>query len=115
MKVQVSPSNTSIITCLANDIGYESIFVEQLKCFANEGDILLALSGSGNSKNIVQALEWGNFNKLKTFSIVGYDGGKAKKISNLCVHLEINDMQISEDSQLIIGHIIMQWLNPEKC
>ena len=78
-----------------------------------KNDLLLVLSGSGNSRNILKALITAHSLKMNTFAILGYDGGKAKKIVKNFIHLPINDMQISEDSQLIISHICMQWLKKE--
>lgn len=111
LRVEALTSNPSVLTCLANDIGYESIFSEQLKVKANPGDILVILSGSGNSRNVINALETGNKMKLKTFAILGFDGGKCLSIAKNTVHFKINDMQISEDLQLIIMHMIMQKLS----
>lgn len=107
-------ANSSVITCLANDEGYESIFTEQLKTKANKKDVLIAFSGSGNSKNIINAITYANKKKIKTIAIVGFDGGKAKKIANLCIHIKVNDMQISEDFQTIIMHICTQSLMKKK-
>ena len=72
-------ANASVLTCLANDISYESIFSEQLAVSANEGDLLVALSGSGNSKNIVKALHQAKIQNLRSHLIVAFDGGEAKK------------------------------------
>ena len=113
INVESLSSNTSIITCLANDINYEDIFSEQLLAKGTKNDLLLVLSGSGNSRNILKALITAHSLKMNTFAILGYDGGKAKKIVKNFIHLPINDMQISEDSQLIISHICMQWLKKE--
>ena len=106
-------ANPSTITCLANDVSYEEIFALQLKTLAQKGDILVALSGSGNSKNIIRAIETANNLGMKTFAILGFDGGECKKIAHHPIHFEINDMQISEDMQLIVGHIIAQYLMKE--
>ena len=114
LKVHALSANPSIITCLANDEGYEKIFVEQLKVYANPNDIALAFSGSGNSQNILEALHWCNDNEVKTFGVLGYSGGKAKNLCQTAIHTPIDDMQISEDLQLIIGHVIMQWLCTKK-
>ncbi|MAW01661.1 MAG: phosphoheptose isomerase [Candidatus Pelagibacter sp.] len=108
LRINALPSNTSVITCLANDEGYDQIFVRQLSNLANHDDLVIALSGSGNSKNILEAIIWSNDNGLFTFSILGFDGGDAKKISKASIHTPVNDMQISEDLQLIICHMIMQ-------
>ncbi len=110
LKVEALSSNAAVLTCLANDIGYEKIFSEQIRVKGQPGDILVALSGSGNSPNIVQALEVANSLGLRTFAILGFDGGKAKELAHFPIHFPIDDMQISEDLQLIVGHICMQWL-----
>ena len=107
-------SNISLNTCLANDTGYENIFSHQLGSLAESQDILIALSGSGNSPNIVNAILKAKEIGLKTHAIIGYDGGKCKEISGNSIHLQINDMQISEDFQMIIGHILMKYLKKQK-
>ena len=116
LKVDALPANQSIITCIANDEGYEHIYSQQLKVRANAGDILIVLSGSGNSPNIVKALETGNEIGMTTFAILGYSGGKCKDIAQVALHFPIDDMQVSEDIQTVIGHMCMQWLsaNPVK-
>ena len=110
LRVESLSANPSIITCLGNDIGYENIYGEQLRVKANEGDILIVLSGSGNSPNIIKALEMGKSKGMKTFAILGFSGGKAKEIAEYPIHFEINDMQVSEDLQMMVGHMCMQWL-----
>lgn len=110
LRIDALPANQSIITCLANDEGYEYIFSQQLKVKANAGDILIVLSGSGNSPNVVKALEVANEMGLQTFAIVGFSGGKCKELAQTPIHFPINDMQVSEDIQTIIGHMCMQWL-----
>ena len=114
IKVEALPANPGIITCLGNDTGYENIFSHQLKVKANENDLLVALSGSGNSPNIIKALEIGKQLKMKTYAILAYDGGKSLDLADEVIHFPINDMQIAEDTQLIIGHTCMQWLNTHK-
>ncbi len=111
LKVESLASNSSVITCFANDLGYENIFSEQLRVKANAEDILIALSGSGNSPNIVKALEMGNAKGMKTFAILGFSGGKCKEIAKFPIHFEINDMEVSEDLQCTVLHICKQWLN----
>lgn len=110
LKVHALTANPSVLTCLANDVGYENIFTEQLKALSNKNDIALAFSGSGNSANVVEALRWCEVNGMETYAILGYSGGKAAKIAKNAIHIAVDDMQISEDLQLIIGHIIMQWI-----
>ena len=114
LRVEALSANAAVITCLANDVGYDRIYSEQLKVKGNSGDILIVLSGSGNSPNIVKALEVGNTLKMKTFAILGFNGGRCKEIAKYPIHFEIDDMQIAEDLQLIVGHICMQWLCNQK-
>jgi D-sedoheptulose 7-phosphate isomerase len=110
LRVEALSANPAVLTCLANDIGYEEIYAEQIKVKANPGDVLIVLSGSGNSANVVRALEMGNAKGMKTFAVLGFSGGRCKRIAQHSIHFEIDDMQIAEDIQLIVGHICMQWL-----
>ena len=105
------PSNPSIITCLGNDIGYENIYSHQLEVLGNSGDILIILSGSGNSINVINAILKAQTIGIKTYAIVGFDGGKCKEIADKNIHFKIKDMQIAEDTQLILFHICMQWIS----
>jgi D-sedoheptulose 7-phosphate isomerase len=110
LRVEALSSNPAVLTCLANDIGYENIFSEQIRVKGQPGDVLVVLSGSGNSPNIIKALETANSQGLKTFAILGFDGGRSKELAQFPIHFPVNDMQIAEDLQLISGHICMQWL-----
>jgi D-sedoheptulose 7-phosphate isomerase len=111
MRVEALTANAAVLTCLANDIGYDQIFAEQLRVKANPEDVLIVFSGSGNSPNVIKALETGNAIGMKTFAVLGYSGGKCKELAQHPIHFEIDDMQIAEDLQLIIGHMCMQWLS----
>ncbi|WP_445775311.1 SIS domain-containing protein [Shewanella sp.] len=113
LRVEALSANAAVLTCLGNDIGYENIFSEQLRVKADAGDILIVLSGSGNSPNVVSALVQGNSLGMKTFAILGFDGGRCKSLAQHAIHFPTDDMQISEDLQLIVGHICMQWLSKE--
>ena len=110
LNVEALSSNPAVLTCLANDIGYENIYLEQLRVKGKKGDILIVLSGSGNSKNIINAIKVANELGVKSFAILGFSGGECKKIANYPIHFSVNDMQISEDLQLIVGHMCMKWL-----
>jgi D-sedoheptulose 7-phosphate isomerase len=110
MRVSALPSNGSVVTCLANDLGYDEIFSRQLKVHGEAGDILIVLSGSGNSPNVVKALEQARSLRMKSFAILGYTGGKCLQLADVPIHFSVNDMQICEDLQLIVGHMLMQWL-----
>ena len=111
MRVEALTANSSVLSCLANDVDYSEIFSEQLVAKADENDLLIVLSGSGNSPNVVRALETANKIGMKTFAIVGYTGGKCRELAQVPIHFSINDMQISEDIQLIVGHMCMRWLS----
>lgn len=110
LRVQALPANQSITTCLANDISYADVFSEQLKVYANRSDVLIALSGSGNSANIIKAIKTAKDMGLQTFAILGYSGGKCLDMVDTAIHCAVDDMQIAEDVQVIVGHSIMQWL-----
>ena len=114
IKVESLASNPAIITCLANDIGYENIFSEQIKVKGVGGDLLIVLSGSGNSKNVINAIKEAKKNRLDTFAILGFDGGKCKKILKDYIHYNIDDMQISEDMQMIVLNMCIQKLMKQK-
>ena len=114
IKVEALPSNQAIISCLANDTGFENIFKHQLQVKANKGDILIALSGSGNSENIISAIKYSHEIGMQSYLITAFDGGRGKNVAENVIHIPVHDMQIAEDSQLIIGHICMQWLNSKK-
>ncbi|MDB4078016.1 SIS domain-containing protein [Amylibacter sp.] len=110
LRVNALSANPAVITCLANDIGYERIYSEQLSVMANPDDVLIVLSGSGNSPNIIAALEQAKVMNVKSYAILGFTGGRSKGLADVPIHFPIDDMQISEDLQLIVGHMLMQWL-----
>ena len=113
LRVEALPANTGILTCLANDTGYENIFSKQLEVKANSGDMLIVLSGSGNSTNIVNALIKASELNMVSYAILAFNGGRSKEYADHVIHFSINDMQIAEDTQLIIGHMCMQWTNTQ--
>lgn len=110
MRAHALSANTAIVTCLANDLDYSQIFSAQLKVYGRPGDLLLALSGSGNSPNILNAITAAKELGMRTFGVLGYGGGKAKDMVDVAIHFPIDDMQVAEDLQLVVGHMIMQWL-----
>ena len=110
LKVDSLSANPAVLTCLANDIGYENVYAEQLRVKGEPGDVLIVLSGSGNSPNVVKALEMGAAKGMTTFAILGFTGGKCKALAQHPIHFPVDDMQISEDLQMVIGHLCMQWL-----
>jgi D-sedoheptulose 7-phosphate isomerase len=110
LKITALPANTAVITCLANDESYSEIFSHQLAVLAKPNDVLIVLSGSGNSSNILKALETAKKMKMKSYALLGYSGGKAKSMADVSIHFAVDDMQISEDLQTMVLHSIMQWL-----
>jgi len=104
------PSNTALLTAVANDISYDQVFAFQLKKYAKNEDILLAISSSGNSPNIIAAIEMARSLGLCTISFVGFDGGKAKKISDCCIHIKVNNYGVVEDIHQSLMHILTQYL-----
>lgn len=110
MKVHSLTANTAVNTCLANDTGYENIFSGQLSALANANDLLIAFSGSGNSQNIIEAIKMAKSLGIKTHAVLGFDGGKCRELVDNPIHIPVDNMQIAEDFQMMIGHIIMMEL-----
>ncbi|NVO09848.1 MAG: SIS domain-containing protein [Bacteroidales bacterium] len=96
------------LMAIANDISYDDIFVEQLKNFIKSGDLVIGISGSGNSENVLKALNLAKEKKVETIAFVGFSGGKAKVIADVCVHIPVNDMEMTEDLHLLCFHAIKQ-------
>lgn len=102
--------NITSMMAIANDISYDDIFIEPLKNFGAPKDLVIGISGSGNSTNVVKAFEYAQSQQIKTVAICGYAGGKIKAMADLNVHAAINDMEIAEDLHLAIFHAIKQAL-----
>ena len=99
--------NIPTMMAIANDISYDEVFRYPLKCKMRSGDVFIGISGSGNSKNVVNALEYAKSIGGTTIAIVGYNGGKMKEIADYNIHVDINNMQISEDVHMIMDHLMM--------
>jgi len=110
-KVLCLNDNIPIMLAYANDISYESIFVEQLKNYIAEGDLVIGISGSGNSGNVLEAIKYANEAGARTFGITGFDGGELKNIAQKSIIIRSFDMQKVEDCHLIITHMIMQYFS----
>ena len=110
-KIHSLNDNQSVLTAIANDTGYENIFLNQLKIHFKTGDILIVLSASGNSLNLIKACNWIREKRGKIVGILGFDGGKLKKKCDLTIHIktEKNEYGPVEDAQLIINHILAHW------
>jgi D-sedoheptulose 7-phosphate isomerase len=102
--------NIGLVMSYGNDISFQDIFVEQLKNILLPGDLVIAISGSGNSENVIRAIEYANKNGAVTLGLCGYSGGKLKELAQHYVWAKVNDMQLSEDLHAVFGHIVMQSL-----
>ena len=98
--------NVSLISAWANDSAYEDIFAEQLENHVEPGDVVIGISGSGKSMNVVNALKLANSRKATTLALTGFDGGKVKDIAHLCLIVPNNSMEQVEDIHLLIEHVI---------
>lgn len=111
--------NISALMAIANDISYEDIFSEQLKNFLKKDDVVIGISCSGNSVNVIKAIEYANTAGAMTIALCGFRGGNLKRIANLVIHADIDDMEVSEDIHLIVTHFakqaIIKWLQASDC
>jgi D-sedoheptulose 7-phosphate isomerase len=102
--------NVGLLMSYANDISFEDVFAEQLKNILMPGDLVLALSGSGNSENVIRAVSYANAHGATTLGLCGYRGGKLKEVAQHVVWVDVDDMQLAEDVHFFFGHIVMQRL-----
>ncbi len=103
--------NTPYILAWGNDEGFDRVFVEQLKNLASPGDLLIAISGSGNSPNILRAVEWANRHGMKTFGCTGFAGGKLRALAQHNLHVPLDDMGIVESIHLTAFHWVVDHLH----
>ena len=113
MRVNVSclSDNIATITAIANDYSYDLIYKKQLEGRINQGDLVIAVSGSENKKNIIKAADYAKSVRANIVAMTGYDGGKLKGLAGFNLHVPIDNMQISEDVHLIFNHLITYILN----
>jgi D-sedoheptulose 7-phosphate isomerase len=107
LKVLSLTDNAGWLMAVGNDLAYDQIFVQQLMNYGSSGDLLIAISGSGNSRNILNAVDWANRNGLKTFGLTGYDGGKLKTAQSDGLHVDMPDMGMVESIHLAIFHWVL--------
>jgi D-sedoheptulose 7-phosphate isomerase len=101
-------TNVAQLTCIANDINFSKIFSNQIHALCTKNDILIILSGSGNSPNIIEAIKAGYKKKMIIFGMLGFNGGLAKKLLKDYIHFNTNDMQVCEDLQMICANYLMK-------
>lgn len=109
-KVICLNDNMATVLAYANDLSYDKIFVEPLKNYLNVGDLVIGISGSGNSENVLQAISYGRENGARTIGLSGFDGGKLAQIVDISLVAKINDMQKVEDIHMVVVHMLMQYL-----
>jgi D-sedoheptulose 7-phosphate isomerase len=111
LRVLSLTDNTPYILAWGNDEGFDRVFVEQLKNLAAPGDLLVAISGSGNSPNVLRAVEWAERNGLKTFACTGFSGGKLRTLARQGLHVPLDDMGIVESIHLTAFHWVVDNLH----
>jgi D-sedoheptulose 7-phosphate isomerase len=111
LRVLSLTDNTPYLLAWGNDEGFDRVFVEQLKNLASPGDLLVAISGSGNSPNVLRAVEWANRHGLKTFGCTGFGGGKLRSLAQQGLHVPLDDMGIVESVHLTAFHWVVDDLH----
>jgi len=107
LKVLSLTDNAGWIMAVGNDLGYDQIFVQQLMNYASPGDLVIAISGSGKSPNVLNAVQWANQQGLKTFGLTGYDGGQLKEEQQDGLHVALDDMGMVESIHLALFHWVL--------
>lgn len=107
--------NVATMMAIANDNGYENIFIQQLQNKLQPHDIVIAISGSGNSENVMRAVRYAKEQDNKVIGITGYDGGQLKQLCDISLHAPVQSMQITEDIHMIFDHLMMSVLYKHVC
>jgi len=107
LKVLSLTDNAGWIMAVGNDVSYDDIFVQQLMNYGQPGDLVIAISGSGNSPNVLRAVDWANRHGLVTFGLTGYDGGKLKQMQQHGLHVDLHDMGMVESIHLGLFHWVL--------
>lgn len=109
-------SNVGVITATANDLGYDETFTRQLSMHSTPGDSLITISASGNSPNILGAIEWAKANSITTIGFTGFDGGHARALVDFSIHVNsaLKDYGVVEDAHLVVCHMVSEALRDEQ-
>ena len=105
-RIMALVDSLATLTAYSNDVSYDAVFIEQLKNFAQPGDLLMCISGSGNSPNVVRAMEYGNSVGCKTIALTGRDGGKLGPLAQLSIQVAVPHMGRIEDAHMVVCHMI---------
>lgn len=109
-KVVSLATNIEMITAIANDIDFDDVFVYQLRTLAEKGDVLLTISASGDSENVVRAAEWANKNGIEVIAFTGFNGGRTAKLANVNLHVKGDNYGVVEDAHQSLMHILAQYV-----
>ncbi len=107
-------TNVEVMTAIANDLAYEHVFAHQLQWHAQPGDVLIAISSSGRSANIVSALSWARDNGVSTIALTGFDGGDARGLADVSIHVDAANYGIIEDLHQVIIHVLAQYIRQSR-
>ena len=113
-RVMSLSANMEIVTAIANDIAFEDCFLYQLRTAARPGDVLMTISASGDSENIVRALDWAVANGLDSIALTGFDGGRSAPLATLNLHVDGDNYGVIEDTHQSIMHMLSQYLRQAK-
>lgn len=114
-RFQCLNDNIATVMSIANDIGYDEVFRFQLRGRLRPGDVCIAISGSGNSPNVINAAEYTKEQGCKVIGLTGFDGGKLRALSDISLHVPVNSMQITEDVHMVFDHLIMSVFYKTMC
>lgn len=103
-----------LLTALGNDVSYDAVFSEPLKYYLKDEDALLVVSSSGNSQNVVQAVEAAKAQGVPTIAFTGFSGGRLKELADICVHVDVNNYGIVEDIHMSLIHVLTQYITARK-
>ena len=104
--------NTPMVMAIANDLCYEEVFVHQLRGRLKPGDLVIGISGSGNSENVLRAVRYAREMGVPTIGVTGYAGGKLREMADFTMHVDVDDMQIAEDLHMMFDHMLMRVISP---
>ncbi len=113
-RVNSLSANIEIITAIANDISYDDVFVYQLRSMAQAGDVLITVSSSGDSENVVRAAQWARDNGVDVIAMTGFDGGRSAKIATINLHVSGDNYGVVEDVHQSLMHILAQYLRMDE-
>lgn len=113
-RVSSLSSNVEILSAIANDIDYDSVFEYQLQSLARPADVLLVVSSSGRSRNIVRALEWAANNQMQTVALTGFDGGQARTLATVSIHVSATNYGLVEDAHQALMHMLAQYIRQSR-